>query len=512
MTEVVAILDFGSQYTQVIARRIRECGVYSKVLPYNVSVDELRRENLRGIVLSGGPSSVLSEGSPRPAEGIFGIGVPILGICYGLQVMGLMLGGSVEKSTHREYGHGMLRFESGEGLFKDLKGPLRVWNSHGDRLIGMPGGFRVIASTENSDCAAIEDIKRHFYALQFHPEVAHSEGGSVILRNFLFGICGCSGDWSMAQIIPEYIKKIQERVGAGHVILGLSGGVDSSVVAALVHRAIGKQLTCVFIDNGLLRKGERGEVEALFGEHFHMDLRVIDARQRFLEALDGVEDPEKKRKIIGKLFIDCFDDEVESLGDIEFLAQGTIYPDVIESVPIAGSPTSVIKSHHNVGGLPDGMRLKLLEPIRELFKDEVRLLGKELGLPDSLLLRHPFPGPGLAVRVIGSVKEEYLEILRDADSILIEELRKSDYYRHVWQAFCVFLPIKTVGVKGDERTHDYTIAVRVVESEDAMTADWARLPYELLQRVSSRIVNEVAGVGRVVYDITSKPPSTIEWE
>lgn len=512
MTEVVAILDFGSQYTQVIARRIRECGVYSKVLPYNVSVDELRRENLRGIVLSGGPSSVLLEGSPRPAEGIFGIGVPILGICYGLQVMGLMLGGSVEKSTHREYGHGILRFEGSDGLFKDLKGPLRVWNSHGDRLISMPEGFRVIASTENSGCAAIEDIKRHFYALQFHPEVAHSEGGSVILRNFLFGICGCSGDWSMAQIIPEYIKKIQERVGAGHVILGLSGGVDSSVVAALVHRAIGKQLTCVFIDNGLLRKGERQEVEALFGEHFHMDLRVIDARQRFLEALDKVEDPEKKRKIIGKLFIDCFDDEVETLGDIEFLAQGTIYPDVIESVPIAGSPTSVIKSHHNVGGLPDGMRLKLLEPIRELFKDEVRLLGKELGLPDSLLLRHPFPGPGLAVRVIGSVKEEYLEILRDADSILIEELRKSDYYRHVWQAFCVFLPIKTVGVKGDERTHDYTIAVRVVESEDAMTADWARLPYELLQRVSSRIVNEVAGVGRVVYDITSKPPSTIEWE
>lgn len=512
MSEVIVILDFGSQYTQIIARRIRECHVHSKVLPYNTSFEDLKKENLKGIIFSGGPSSVLTEGSPRPVQDLFDLGVPILGICYGLQVMGLMLGGLVEKSTHREYGHGTLTFENNNTLFKGLKSPLRVWNSHGDRLANIPEGFQAIASTENSNCAAIEDVKRHFYALQFHPEVVHSEGGLAILRNFLFEICGCSGDWSMAQIIPESIKKIQDTVGKAHVILGLSGGVDSSVVAALVHRAIGNQLTCVFIDNGLLRKDENREVQELFGQHFHMDLRVVDARKRFIDALDGVEDPEKKRKIIGGLFIDCFDDAVHAIGDVEFLAQGTIYPDIIESIAIAGSPTSVIKSHHNVGGLPEKMKLKLLEPIRELFKDEVRLLGKELGLPDNLLLRHPFPGPGLAVRVMGAIKEEYLDILREADFILIDELRKSNYYQRVWQAFCVFLPIKTVGVKGDERTHDYTIAVRVVESEDAMTADWSRLPYDILQRVSSRIVNEVPCVGRVVYDITAKPPSTIEWE
>lgn len=512
MTEVIAILDFGSQYTQVIARRIRECKVYSKVLPYSITAEALKEENLKGIILSGGPSSVLSENSPRPDAELFNLGVPVLGVCYGLQVMGLMLGGTVEKSSHREYGHGMLKFERSGALFKGLTSPLRVWNSHGDRLSRMPEGFHAIASTENSGYAAIEDVERHFYALQFHPEVVHSEGGLSIIRNFLFEICGCKGDWNMAQIIPEAIKKIQHIVGKEHVILGLSGGVDSSVVAALVHRAIGNQLTCIFVDNGLLRKGENNEVQELFGKHFHMDLRVIDAQHRFLDALANIEDPEEKRKIIGGLFIDCFDDAVHKIGDVEFLAQGTIYPDIIESMPIAGSPTSVIKSHHNVGGLPERMKLKLLEPIRELFKDEVRMLGKELGLPDNLLLRHPFPGPGLAVRIIGNVKEEYLKILRDADAILIEELRNGNHYSDVWQAFCVFLPIRTVGVKGDERTHDYTIAVRVVQSEDAMTADWARLPYDLLQKVSSRIVNEVHGVGRVVYDITSKPPGTIEWE
>ncbi len=512
MTEVIAILDFGSQYTQVIARRIRECQVYSKVLPYNIPAEELKKQNLKGIILSGGPSSVLSENSPRPDAEIFNLGVPMLGVCYGLQVMGLMLGGAVEKSTHREYGHGILKFETNKTLFKNLNSPLRVWNSHGDRLSKMPKGFQSIASTENSEYAAIEDINRHFYALQFHPEVAHSQGGLSIIKNFLFEICGCKADWSMAQIIPDAIKKIQDTVGKAHVILGLSGGVDSSVVAALIQRAIGDQLTCIFIDNGLLRKGENEEVQELFGNHFHMDLRVINAKKRFLSALVDVEDPEEKRKIIGGLFIDCFDDSVHKIEQVEFLAQGTIYPDIIESMPIAGSPTSVIKSHHNVGGLPERMKLKLLEPIKELFKDEVRMLGKELGLPDNLLLRHPFPGPGLAVRVIGEVKEEYLEILRDADAILIEELRNGSHYDDVWQAFCVFLPIRTVGVKGDERTHDYTIAVRVVQSEDAMTADWARLPYDLLQKVSSRIVNEVHGVGRVVYDITSKPPGTIEWE
>lgn len=512
MSEVIAILDFGSQYTQVIARRIRECGVYSKVLPYNVPINELKKENLKGIILSGGPSSVLSKESPKPDPEIFNLGIPILGICYGLQLMGFLLGGEVEKSTHREYGHGNLQFKKNQTLFKDLNGPLRVWNSHGDRLIKLPQGFQSIASTENSQFAAIEDITRHFYALQFHPEVVHSEGGMTILKNFLFQICHCHGDWNMAEIIPETIKKIQETVDKSHVILGLSGGVDSSVVAALVHKAIGKQLTCVFIDNGLLRKAEKEEVQNLFGQHFHMDLRVIDAKKRFLTALTNIEDPEQKRKIIGKLFIDCFDDAVHEIGDVGFLAQGTIYPDIIESIPIAGSPTSVIKSHHNVGGLPEKMKLKLLEPIRELFKDEVRILGKELGLPDSLLNRHPFPGPGLAVRIIGPIKEEYLEILKQADSILIQELQKQGYYHQVWQAFCIFLPIKTVGVKGDERTHDYTIAIRIVESEDAMTADWARLPHEFLQKVSSRITNEVHGIGRIVYDITSKPPATIEWE
>lgn len=512
MSEVLAILDFGSQYTQVIARRVRECQVYSKVFPYDTTAEQLRKENIKGIILSGGPMSVLAENSPRPDKEIFNLGIPILGICYGLQLMGQMLGGEVEKSTHREYGHGVLKFEKPGSLFKGLQSPFRVWNSHGDRLIRIPEGFEPIAETENSNYAAIEDIKRHFYALQFHPEVAHSEGGISIIRNFLFGICNCSRDWVMDQIIPQAIKKIRDTVGKSHVILGLSGGVDSSVVAALVHKAIGNQLTCVFVDNGLLRKDERREVQELFGQHFHMDLRVVDARERFLSALAGVQDPEKKRKIIGGLFVDVFNDIVHEIGDVEFLAQGTIYPDIIESIPIAGNPASMIKSHHNVGGLPEKMKLKLLEPIRELFKDEVRILGQELGLPHNLLWRHPFPGPGLAVRIIGEITEVYLEILREADAILIQELLSSGHYGEVWQAFCVFLPIRTVGVKGDERTHDYTIAIRVVETEDAMTADWARLPYDLLQKVSGRIVNEVNGVGRVVYDITSKPPGTIEWE
>jgi len=515
MLETIVILDFGSQYTQVIARRIREFHVYSKVLPYNTSVEELKKLNLKGLILSGGPMSVLTEGSPRPDQEIFNLGVPILGICYGLQVMGLMLGGEVAKSTHREYGHGKLEITRTCALFEGLKSPLRVWNSHGDRLIKQPEGFLAIASTENSDYAVVEDVKRHFYALQFHPEVVHTEGGQTILKNFIFGICKCHADWVMAEIIPQTIEKIRKTVGKSHVILGLSGGVDSSVVAALLHRAIGDQLTCVFVDNGLLRKNETDEVQKLFGNHFQMNLKVIDARKQFLDALSGITDPEQKRKIIGKIFIQVFEDliqKIEKIENIDFLAQGTIYPDIIESVPIAGNPASTIKSHHNVGGLPERMKLKLLEPIRELFKDEVRILGEELGLPHNLLWRHPFPGPGLAVRIIGDIKEEFLEIVREADDILIHELRASGYYSKVWQAFCVFMPIRTVGVKGDERTHDYTIAIRVVESEDAMTADWAKLPNELLQKISSRIVNEVHGVGRVVYDITAKPPGTIEWE
>lgn len=512
MLETIVILDFGSQYTQVIARRIREFHVYSKVLPYNTSVEELKKLNVKGLILSGGPMSVLTDGSPRPDPAIFSLGIPILGICYGLQVMGLMLGGEVAKSTHREYGKGTLQFNRPCALFEGLKSPLTVWNSHGDRLIKQPEGFEAIASTENSNYAVVQDANRHFYALQFHPEVVHTEGGQTVLKNFIFGICDCRADWVMAEIIPQTIEKIRETVGKSHVILGLSGGVDSSVVAALVHRAIGDQLTCVFVDNGLLRKDENREVQKLFGDHFHIDLRVIDAREKFLEALSGIVDPEQKRKIIGKLFINVFEEVVQKMNNVDFLAQGTIYPDIIESVPIAGNPASTIKSHHNVGGLPERMKLKLLEPIRELFKDEVRILGEELGLPHHLLWRHPFPGPGLAVRIIGEIKEEFLEIVREADDILINELKTSGYYGKVWQAFCVFLPLRTVGVKGDERTHDYTVAVRVVESEDAMTADWAKLPNELLQKISSRIVNEVNGVGRVVYDITAKPPGTIEWE
>ncbi|OIO60583.1 MAG: glutamine-hydrolyzing GMP synthase [Verrucomicrobia bacterium CG_4_10_14_3_um_filter_43_23] len=515
MSETIIILDFGSQYTQVIARRIRECQVYSKVLPFDTPVDVLKSEpNLKGIILSGGPRSVLETDSPRPDKGIFELGVPVMGICYGLQLMGIMLGGRVECSEAREYGHGRMKIFQGGELLHHLEefGSLRVWNSHGDHITQLPEGFKRLASTENSEFAVIEDSKRRFYGLQFHPEVAHSERGLEIIKNFLFTICGCTGDWVMKEIIDHSIEEIKKQVGDKHVILGLSGGVDSSVAAALIHRAIGKQLTCVFVDNGLLRQKERALVEKLYGDHFHVDLRVVDASDHFLGALAGVTDPEQKRKIIGRVFIEVFDKAVESVGDVDFLAQGTLYPDIIESVPIAGNPASMIKSHHNVGGLPENMKLKLLEPLRELFKDEVRALGEALGLPHEVVWRHPFPGPGLAVRVMGEIKKEYLEILRKADAILQEEMVKTGYYDKVWQSFCVFLPIKTVGVMGDERTYDYVIALRIVESQDAMTADWARVPHDVLGAISTRIINEVAGVNRVVLDISSKPPATIEWE
>lgn len=512
MSEAIIVLDFGSQYTQVIARRIRECHVYSKVLPYNTPVEKLKSENLKGIILSGGPDSVLKEGSPRPDPKIFELGVPVIGVCYGLQLLAHMLGGGVEKSQHREYGHGTLSVQKESQLFQGLEKQLRVWNSHGDRISKIPEGFEPIASTENSSFAAIEDTSRKFYGLQFHPEVVHSEGGIQMIKNFLFGICDCKGDWVMTDIIESSVDAIRKEVGDSHVILGLSGGVDSSVAAALIHRAIGDQLTCVFVDNGLLRQNERAEVEQLFGSHFHIDLRTVDAVDRFLGGLKGVSDPEQKRKIIGNLFIEVFDETVRELGEVKYLAQGTIYPDIIESVPIGDNPASLIKSHHNVGGLPEAMKLKLLEPLKELFKDEVRELGEALGLPHDLLYRHPFPGPGLAVRVMGDVRSEYLDILRKADTILIQEIRESGYYDKVWQAFCVFLPIRTVGVMGDERTYDYVIALRVVESLDAMTADWAHIPHNVLQRISTRIINEVQGVNRVVLDISSKPPATIEWE
>lgn len=513
MKETIAILDFGSQYTQLIARWVRHAKVYCKIYPYSTLVDVLKRDKVVGIILSGGPASVFDERAPKPDVKIFDLGVPVLGICYGLQLMGAMLEGEVARSEAREYGHGVLRFERGSKLFDGLsREEIRVWNSHGDRMIRLPPGFKAVGVTENSEFAVIENERQRLYGLQFHPEVSHTEGGVDILKNFLYKICGCKRGWVLEEFIKVKTEEIRATVKNAHVILGLSGGVDSSVAAALINKAIGDQLTCIFVDNGLLRKGEREQVEELFRGHFHMDLKIIDARQRFLKALKGVCDPEQKRKIIGKEFILVFEEAVKGMKGVEFLAQGTLYPDVIESVSINGNPAALIKTHHNVGGLPDEMNLKLIEPLRELFKDEVRELGEKLGLPHKLLWRHPFPGPGLGVRVMGEIREEYLEILRNADAVLIEEMHKEGHYDEVWQAFCVFLPIRTVGVMGDERTYDYVIAVRIVESEDAMTADWARLPHEFLQKISNRIINEVKGVNRVVLDISSKPPSTIEWE
>ena len=512
MPQTIVVLDFGSQYTQVIARRIREANVFSSVLPYNSKLSDIRKQNPVGIVLSGGPASVFAKDSPKPNSGIFNLGVPILGICYGLQLMGKMLGGEVKSSDRREYGRGTLTIERKGTLFSSLPNKLSVWNSHGDTLAKLPKGFRALAKTENSSYAAIEDSKRKFFGLQFHPEVEHSEKGNVVIKNFLTKVCGCKGDWDMGDFLKASIDQIREVVGKERVILGLSGGVDSSVAAALIDRAIGDQLTCIFVDNGLLRLHEREQVKTLFKNHIPGKLRVAKAGSLFLRKLKGVKDPEKKRKIIGKTFIEVFDQEVSKLGKIDFLAQGTLYPDVIESVPVGGNPAALIKSHHNVGGLPKKMKLKLLEPLRELFKDEVRNLGRELGLPESVLMRHPFPGPGLGVRVVGDLSQTKLKVLREADHIFIEELFKHKLYHKLWQAFCVFLPVRSVGVMGDERTYENVICLRAVTSSDAMTADWAQLPDKFLRKVSNRIINEVKGANRVVYDISSKPPSTIEWE
>ena len=512
MNQKIAVLDFGSQYTQVIARRIRECSVYSEIMPFNTKADVLKKQGVCGIILSGGPASVLAKGSPRPDKKIFELGVPVLGICYGLQLMGHMLGGKIVSSKQREYGFGKLSFKGSSELLKGLESPLQVWNSHGDKIEKLPEGFKPIGTTENSAYALIEDKKRRFYGMQFHPEVAHTPRGMDIIKNFLYGICGCTGDWTMSDYVDRAVSKIRETVGDKKVILGLSGGVDSSVAAALIHRAIGDQLTCVFVDNGLLRKDERKKVEDLFKNNFKMRMKTVRAEKLFLSKLAGVKDPERKRKIIGKTFIEVFDKAVKSIGKVDFLAQGTLYPDVIESVPIAGNPASLIKSHHNVGGLPKNMKLKLLEPLRELFKDEVRALGKELGLSKEVLWRHPFPGPGLGVRVVGDITKKRCDILREADAILLEEMKASGLYYNVWQAFAVFLPVKTVGVMGDERTYDNVIALRIVESQDAMTADWAHIPHDILAKISSRIINEVKGVNRVCLDISSKPPATIEWE
>jgi GMP synthase (glutamine-hydrolysing) len=512
MHQIVGVLDFGSQYTQVIARRIRECSVYSRIYHYSTPAAQLKADGVVGIILSGGPSSVYADEAPRPDKAIFKLGVPVLGICYGLQLMGDMLGGKVERSPRREYGHGTLKVDSAHSLFHDMPGELQVWNSHGDHLTKLPKGFERIAHTDNAPNAAIEDRKRRLFAIQFHPEVHHTDHGTRIIDNFLKRICGCTGDWSMADFIADAVQKIRDTVGDSHVILGLSGGVDSSVAAALIHRAIGDQLTCVFVDNGLLRLDERRHVTELYQRNFHLNVKVVNAGPLFLRKLKGVTDPERKRKIIGRTFVKVFEDSLRSIGDADFLAQGTLYPDVIESVAIAGTPAALIKSHHNVGGLPARMKLKLLEPLRELFKDEVRAVGTALGLPKEVVWRQPFPGPGLGVRVVGEITARRLRILREADAILHDEMMRSGWYYKVWQSFAVLVPVRTVGVMGDERTYDYVIALRVVESADAMTADWVRLPYELLRTVSSRIINEVDGANRVVLDISSKPPSTIEWE
>ncbi len=513
MPQTIAVLDFGSQLTQVIARRIRECQVYSKIYHYATPAAKLREDGVIGIIFSGGPQSVYARKAPHPDPAVFELGVPILGICYGVQLMGHFLGGRVAHSKEREYGHGHLTVRRPGKLFAGLPRRLRIWNSHGDKLTKLPPGFVATAVSENSPFSGIEDAKRRFYGIQFHPEVFHTERGGDMIRNFLVGVCGSRQDWTTKDFITHSVAGIREKVGRGRVLLGLSGGVDSSVAAALLHKAIGRQLTCVFVDNGLLRKGEREYVERLYQRHFHIDLRVVDAAGLFLRRLKGVSEPEQKRKIIGRTFVEVFEKSLKEFGQkAEFLGQGTLYPDVIESVSIAGNPASLIKTHHNVGGLPARMKLKLIEPLRELFKDEVRQVGAALGLPRDVVWRQPFPGPGLGVRVMGDITADKLEILRNADAVLHEEMMASGHYWKVWQSFCVFLPVKTVGVFGDERTYDYVIAIRVVESTDAMTADWAKLPYPLLQRISSRITNEVRGVSRVVLDISSKPPATIEWE
>ena len=510
--EKIIILDFGSQYCQLIARRIRECHVYSEILPFDTPAEVIAAENPRGIILSGGPASVYAENAPRCDKNIFALDIPILGICYGLQLIIHTLGGKIQRSSAREYGNAELKINSSSGLFENIPPITNVWMSHGDKAVSVPGSVEILASSENTPYCAVKLQDREIYGIQFHPEVAHSPHGKQLLGNFCKNICHCSGSWTMENFIDSSIAAIRERVGSSNVILGLSGGVDSSVAAALIHKAIGDQLHCIFVDNGLLRKNEAQRVQQLFADTFHIKLTAVNAEKRFLTALKGVTEPEAKRKIIGNLFVEVFNDAASSIANADFLAQGTTYPDVIESVSIAGNPSALIKSHHNVGGLPEKMPFKLLEPLRTLFKDEVRLLGKALGLPDDAVMRQPFPGPGLAVRHLGEVSKETLEILRNADEIVVSEIKQAGLYYKLWQTFAVFLPIKSVGVMGDERSYDYCIALRIVESSDGMTADWYDLPTGLVRKISSRITNEVAGVNRVVYDVTSKPPATIEWE
>ena len=513
MNEQIVILDFGSQYTQVIARRIRECSVYSTILRFDTPAAEIAKLAPKGIILSGGPSSVYAKGAPLPDKAIFKLGVPVLGICYGVQIFAHFLGGKVEKGQKREYGKGTLSVaDPACALFAGLPDQLQVWNSHGDKLTRLPKDFTVVGTTENSDYAAIENPHRKFFGIQFHPEVAHSPRGKEVLANFVHTVCGCGKGWTMRNYVEQAVEEIRAQVGTERVILGLSGGVDSSVAAALIHKAVGDQLTCIFVNNGLLRAREAEVVQEVFGRNFKVKLQYEDATPLFLRKLKGVTDPEKKRKVIGKAFIDVFQAATKKAGKAKFLAQGTLYPDVIESVPIAGNPAAMIKSHHNVGGLPKNMKFKLVEPLRCLFKDEVRQLGLELGLPKEIVFRQPFPGPGLGVRVLGEVTKARCELLRAADAIVVEEMKAADLYYKTWQTFAVLLPVRSVGVQGDERTYDFTVAIRAVESQDGMTADWVRVPYDLLEKISTRITNEVRGINRVVLDLTSKPPGTIEWE
>jgi GMP synthase (glutamine-hydrolysing) len=520
MHQKILILDFGSQYTQLIARRVREAGVYCELHPCDVDDAFVRQFNPAGIILSGGPSSVYEAETPRAPEVVFTLGVPVLGICYGMQTMAAQLGGKVENASHREFGYAEVRARGHSALLRDIQDRvdaegrawLDVWMSHGDKVTELPPGFRVIAENAATPIAGMADETRKFYGLQFHPEVTHTLQGRAIIERFVHDICGCGNDWNMPDYVEEAVGRVRSEVGSDEVILGLSGGVDSSVVAALLHRAIGPQLTCVFVDNGLLRLNEAEQVMKTFADNLGVKVIHVDASERFMAALAGVSDPEQKRKIIGREFVHVFQEEAAKLPNVKWLAQGTIYPDVIESATAKSKRAHTIKSHHNVGGLPDTLHLKLLEPLRELFKDEVRELGLALGLPHDMVYRHPFPGPGLGVRILGEVKREYADLLRRADAIFIEELRAAGWYEKTSQAFAVFLPVKSVGVMGDGRTYDYVVALRAVQTTDFMTAHWAELPYTLLGKVSNRIINEVRGISRVVYDICGKPPATIEWE
>jgi GMP synthase (glutamine-hydrolysing) len=516
----ILILDFGSQYTQLIARRVREAGVYCELYSWDTPIAEIRAFNPRGIILSGGPESVTQAETPRAPQGVFEMKIPILGICYGQQTMAAQLGGEVQSSDQREFGYARVRMHGHSPLFRDIRDErtddggewLHVWMSHGDRVTRLPPGFKIIAETGHAPFAGIADETRGYYGVQFHPEVTHTTRGREILQRFVHDICGCGSMWTPGNIVDSMTASVRAQVGNDEVLLGLSGGVDSSVVAALLHRAVGKQLTCIFVDNGLLRLNEGDQVMETFGRHMGVKVIRVDAERRFLDGLKGVADPEQKRKIIGRLFIEVFEEEAAKIKNSHWLAQGTIYPDVIESAAAKTKKAHVIKSHHNVGGLPERMSLKLLEPLRELFKDEVRRIGEELGLPHQMIYRHPFPGPGLGVRILGEVKKEYADILRQADAIFLEELYRSNLYDKVSQAFAVFLPVKSVAVLGDARAYDYVVALRAVETVDFMTAIWAQLPYEVLGRISNRIINEVKGISRVVYDVSGKPPATIEWE